>query len=166
MAKITLTGTPADTFGELPKGGSPAPDFQLVKTDLSEVTLADYAGRKLLLNIILSVDTDVCPLSLRRFDQELAKRHDTAVLTISADLPFAQGRVLAAEKLERIDAASCFRDPSFAQDYGVVMINGPLQGMLARAVVAIDAGGIVQYSALVSEINDQPDYDAALAALD
>ena len=165
MAKITLTGTPADTFGDLPEAGSAAPDFTLVKTDLSEVTLADYRGRNLVLNIILSVDTDTCPLSLRRFDRELAERSDTHVLCVSADLPFAQGRVLRGDQLSRIEAASCFRDASFAEDYGVVMINGPLKGMLARAVVVIGPDGIVRHSELVSEINDEPDYEAALAAL-
>lgn len=165
MATITLTGTPADTNSDVPVVGSKAPDFTLVKTNLSEVHLRDYAGRTLVLNIILSVDTDTCPRSMRRFDAELEKLQNIAVLTVSNDLPFAQGRYLRGASLNRIEAASCFRDPAFAKAYGVLMINGPLKGMLARAVVVIDGEGIVRYSRLVSEINDEPDYDAVLAAL-
>ncbi len=166
MAGITLTGTPADTSGELPAEGGRAPDFVLVRTDLSEITLADYAGRQLLLNIFLSVDTDICPHAVRRFDAEAARRRDTVVLCVSADLPFALKRFLGTEHLEAVEAASCFRYPAFARDYGVGMVNGPLQGMLARAVLVIDKQGIVRHSQLVREINDQPDYEAALAALD
>lgn len=163
MAKITLTGTPADTSGDLPAVGSKAPDFTLIKTDLSEVRLANYAGRTLILNILLSVDTDVCPTSVQRFDEEISGRPDIAVLCVSADLPFALGRYLRGAKLSRVEAASCFRDPGFARSYGVVMVNGPLQGMLARAVVVIDRNGVVAHTQLVREINDEPDYRAVLA---
>jgi len=166
MAKITLTGTPADTCGDLPAVGSRAPAFTLVKTNLSDVRLSDYAGRALILNIVLSVDTDTCPVSMKRFDESMAAgRKDVSVLTVSCDLPFAQGRYLRGAHLKHVEVASCFRDPAFARDYGVLMINGPLKGMLARAALVIDGTGVVRYSQLVREINDEPDYHAVLAAL-
>lgn len=165
MARITLTGTPADTAGDLPAVGRKAPEFTLVRTNLSEATLADYRGRKLVLNIFLGVDTDTCPLAMRRFNEERAKRPDISVLCVSADLPFGLGRFLRSEGLERVEAASCFRSPDFGRDYGVIMVNGPLKGMLARALVVINEEGVVRHAQLVPEINDEPDYEAALAAL-
>ena len=166
MASITLKGSPVETSGELPRVGSKAKDFTLVKADLSETNLASYAGRKVVLNIFPSIDTPVCALSVRRFNTEVSKRENTVVLCISADLPFAHKRFCGAEGLENVTTLSTFRNQSFGKDYGVVMTTGPLKGLMSRAVVVIGTDGVVKYTEQVSEISQEPDYDAALAALE
>lgn len=169
MATITLQGNKLETSGTLPKNGAQAPDFKLVKGDLSEVNLADYKGKKVVLNIFPSIDTGVCAASVRRFNKEATALSNVKVLGISADLPFALSRFCAAEGLENVETLSAyldsFRAPSFGKDYGVLMTTGPLQGLLSRAVVVLDENGKVVYSEQVPEITQEPNYDAALAAL-
>ncbi len=169
MASITLQGNKLETAGTLPAIGSAAPDFKLLNGELAEVSLKDYQGKKLVLNIFPSIDTGVCATSVRRFNQEAAKLPGVQVLCISADLPFALGRFCAAEGIKNVATLSAFldpfRSPSFGQDYGVRMVSGPLQGLLSRAVVVIDAGGRVVHTEQVPELTQEPDYDAALAAL-
>lgn len=138
MATITFKGNPVHTIGELPRVNSKAPDFRLVKTDLSEVSLKDFAGKKLVLNIFPSIDTPVCVTSVRTFNAEASKRANTVVLCISADLPFAQARFCGAEGLDDVVPLSVFRSDSFGRDYGVTIIDGPLEGLMARAVVIIN----------------------------
>lgn len=165
MASITLKGSPVETSGELPQTGSKAPAFTLVKSDLSETGLAAYAGKTVVLNIFPSIDTSVCAASVRRFNTEAGKRENTVVLCISADLPFSHGRFCGAEGLENVVTLSTFRNQDFGKDYGVVMTSGPLRGLMSRAVVVIGADGVVTYTEQVPEITQEPDYDAALAAL-
>jgi thiol peroxidase len=165
MADITLKGNPFHTVGELPKVGSMAPDFKLVKDDLSEKTLADYKGTKLVLNIFPSLDTGTCAASVRRFNTEASKLKNTKVLCISRDLPFAQARFCGAEGLEDVENLSDFRYRSFGQDYGVEIVDGPLAALESRAVVIIDEDGKVTYTQQVKEIVDEPDYEDVLAAL-
>jgi len=165
MANITLKGNPFHTNGDLPAVGSQAPDFRLVAGDLSDVNLATYAGKKKLLNIVPSLDTPVCAISTRKFN-EYAKSHpDTVVLIISADLPFAQGRFCTGEKLENVVPLALMRSRNFAKDYGVLIEDGPLAGITARAVVVLDANNTVRHAQLVPEIAQEPDYEAALKAL-
>lgn len=164
MATVTLQGNPLETIGELPAVGSQAPDFALVKTDLSEATLADYAGSRLVLNIFPSVDTGTCATSVRTFNQKAAELDNTKVLCVSADLPFAQGRFCGAEGIDKVETGSCFRS-SFGDDYGLTFSNGPLLGLLSRCVVVVDVDGKVLYTEQVAETADEPNYDAALAAL-
>jgi thiol peroxidase len=165
MATITLKGNAINTAGQLPAVGSVLPPFTLVKTDLSEASLADFAGKKLVLNIFPSLDTPVCASSVRRFNQEAASLGDTVVLCISADLPFAHGRFCVAEGLEQVVPLSVFRSPEFGQSYGLVIVDGPLKGLLSRAVIVADAAGKVVYAEQVPEIVQEPDYTKALAAL-
>jgi thiol peroxidase len=165
MAEITLKGNPIHTSGELPGVGSEAPDFNLTKTDLSDVNLDDFSGRRIVLNIFTSLDTDVCAASVRRFNAEASKLENTAVLCISMDLPFAQGRFCGAEGLNDVVTLSDFRSGDFGKTYGVRIIDGPLAGLLARAVVILDADGKVIYKEQVPEIVQEPNYDAALATL-
>lgn len=165
MANITLKGNPYTTNGPLPVVGSAAPDFTLTTAGLSDVTLADYAGKKKLLNIVPSLDTPTCALSTRKFN-EYAKQHtDTVILVVSADLPFAQSRFCTGEKLDNVVSLSMMRSRQFAKAYGVLIENGPLAGITARAVVVLDADNKVVHSQLVTEIADEPNYEAALAAL-
>jgi thiol peroxidase len=163
MAQITLRGNPINTVGELPAVGSPAPAFTLTGTDLGAVTSEDYRGKALLLNIFPSVDTPVCATSVRTFNERVAEG-GASVLCISNDLPFAQSRFCGAEDIENVKPASAFRD-SFGADYGITIADGPFAGLLGRAVVVIGADGNVAYSELVPEIAEEPNYDAALAAL-
>jgi thioredoxin-dependent peroxiredoxin len=165
MATVTLNGNACNTSGELPAVGSKAPDFHLVDAKLNDVRLADYAGRKILMNIVPSLDTPTCATSTIKFNAHAAVHHDAVVLIISADLPFAQGRFCGAEGLENVIPLSMMRSRSFAKDYGVLITDGPLAGITARAVVVVDADGSVKYTQLVPEIADEPDYEAALAAL-
>lgn len=166
MATITFKKElSVNVAGELPAKGAAAPQFTLVKGDLSEVTLKDLAGKKVLLNIFPSIDTGVCAASVRKFNKEAAGVTDTVVLCVSADLPFAAGRFCAAEGIENVVTASAFRNPEFAAAYGVLMADGPLKGLLARSVVAISAEGSVLYTQLVPEVTEEPNYEAALAAL-
>jgi thioredoxin-dependent peroxiredoxin len=165
MAQITLHGNPFQTVGELPAAGTSAPAATLVKTDLSDITLDDFAGKKVVLNIFPSIDTPVCSISVRRFNTEIDRHPDAVALCVSMDLPFAHARYCAAEGLERVVSASVFRNPGFGRRYGVTIADGPLAGLLARAVVVLDPSGTVVYTQLVPEIGEEPDYDRALSAL-
>ncbi|HEU4842352.1 MAG TPA: thiol peroxidase [Ilumatobacteraceae bacterium] len=164
MAEITFRGNPIHTVGELPAVGSPAPAFTLVGGNLADVTLGDFYGKKLVLNIFPSIDTGVCQASVRAFNEKAGGRDDVTVLNVSADLPFAQSRFCGAEGIEGVTNASTFRS-EFGSDYGVAMSEGPLNGLLSRAVVVVDAEGNVAYTEQVPEIGQEPDYEAALAAL-
>lgn len=165
MATTRFKGTAVNTNAELPAVGSAAPDFQLIAGDLSQKGLADFAGKKKILNIVPSLDTPVCAASARRFNEEAAKLDAAVVLVISADLPFAQGRFCSAEGLENVVPLSMMRDRKFADDYGVLLVDGPLAGLTARAVIAVDADNRVTYVQLVDEITVEPDYAAALKAI-
>ncbi len=165
MASIALEGNPVSTIGNLPAIGAAAPPLSAVKTDLSECTLAELAGKKVVLNIFPSIDTGVCAASTRRFNQEASALENTVVVCISADLPFALGRFCGAEGLEDVVPVSIFRNPGFGIEYGVTITDGPLAGLLSRAVVVIDESGHVAYSEQVPEITQEPNYEAALAAL-
>ena len=165
MASITLGGNPIHTTGELPKTGSKATNFKLVKNDLSVVSLADFAGSKLVLNIFPSVDTGTCAASVRKFNEKASQLENTKVLCISRDLPFAQKRFCGAEGLENVVNLSDFKDGSFGKDYGLEITDGPLAGLHSRVVVVIDENGNVSYTEQVNEIADEPNYDAALAVL-
>ena len=164
MTDITLDGTPVRTHGSLPAAGSKAPGFKLVGNDLSPVSLADFAGSRLILNIFPSVDTGVCAMSVRTFNERAAGLANTKVLCVSRDLPFAQARFCGAEGIDNVTTASDFRT-TFGEDYGVTMVTGPLEGLLARAVVVLDEQGKVIHSQLVPEIKEEPDYEAAIAVL-
>lgn len=165
MAKITFKGSPVETAGDLPRLGAEAPEFSLVKTDLSEVSLADYKGQKVVLNIFPSVDTAVCAASVRRFNDEASKKDNTTVLCISRDLPFAHARFCGAEGLDKVISLSEYKDEVFSQNYGVKMVDGPLAGLLSRAVVVVDENGKVLHSEQVNDIVNEPDYEAALKVL-
>lgn len=165
MAQITLAGNPIHTNGELPKVGSRAPDFTLVDGDLNEVTLGSFKGKKKLLNIVPSLDTPVCATSTKKFNETAKGRNDVAVLVISADLPFAQKRFCQAENTGNVRTLSMMRDRNFAKDYGVLIQDGPLKGITARAVVVVDENDKVVYAQLVPEIKQEPDYGKAIAAL-
>ena len=165
MAHITLQGKPLDTIGELPVIGTKAPSFSLAKTDLSDCSLQDFAGKKIVLNIFPSIDTSVCAASVRRFNKEAGEAKNTVVLCISADLPFAHNRFCETEGLKNVIPVSVFRSADFGNNYGVTIINGPLKGLLSRAVVVIDKSGKVAYSEQVPEIAQEPDYAKALRAL-
>ena len=165
MAQTALKGTPVNLAGDLPAVGSPAPDFNLVDKDLADRSLADFAGRKRLLNIVPSLDTDVCATSTRKFNESFAGRADAVCLVVSADLPFAAARFCTTEGLENVHALSMMRSRNFAKDYGVLIEDGPLAGITARAVVVIDENDKVVYTQLVPEITEEPDYHAALKAL-
>mgnify|MGYP000061877746 CR=1 FL=1 len=165
MAEITLGGKTTKTNGNLPKVGAQAPNFNLAKENLSNATLADYKGKKVLMNIFPSVDTQVCATSIREFNERAKKSADNVqVLCISRDLPFAQKRFGAAEGVENVEMLSDFSEGKFGQDYGLQITNGNFHHLNARAVVTLDEAGKVLYTQLVGEIGDQPDYDAALAS--
>ena len=149
----------------MPQVGVIAPDFTAVKASLAEAKLGEYRGKKVVLNIFPSIDTGVCAASVRRFNKVASEMADTAVLCISKDLPFAQARFCGAEGLANVETLSAFRGASFEKGYGLLMTDGPLQGLLARAVVVIDKGGKVVYTELVDDITHEPDYDRAIAAL-
>lgn len=163
MAQVTLKGNPVQTSGDLPAVGSKAPSFSLVGQDLSESGLGAFAGKTCVLNIFPSVDTGVCAMSVRAFNEKAAGLEGTVVINVSADLPFAQKRFCGAEGIEGAVTLSTFRS-GFGEDYGVHMTDGPLAGLCARAVVVVGADGNVVYTQLVGEITEEPDYDAALAA--
>lgn len=165
MANITLGGNPVKTSGSLPKTGTKAPDFTLVKTDLSTASLADFKGSRLVLNIFPSIDTGTCAASVRKFNEKAGNLENTKVLCISRDLPFAQNRFCGAEGLSNVITLSDFRDGSFGNSYGLTITEGPLQGLHSRAVVVINEEGNVAYTEQVAEIKDEPDYENALAAL-
>ncbi len=165
MATLTLKGKPITTVGDLPARGSKAPDFRLVTTDLAETTLTNHAGKTLVLNIFPSVDTPTCATSVRQFNLRAAKQPNAAVLCVSKDLPFALKRFCGAEGIASVTAASDFRDPDFGTRYGLTLVDGPIAGLLARAVVVIGPDGVVKYTQLVGDIANEPDYDQALAAI-
>ena len=165
MAEITLGGNPVHTGGDLPGAGDTAPDFTLTGIDLGVVSNGDYSGQNLILNIFPSVDTPTCATSVRTFNAKAAEMENTSVLCVSADLPFAQKRFCGAEGIENVATASTFKNPEFLANYGVDMLDGPLQGLAARAVVVVGPDGQVTHSELVSEIAQEPNYDAAIAAL-
>ncbi len=165
MATVTLHGNACSTNGELPAVGSTAPDFHLIDGKLNDVHLADYSGKKKILNIVPSLDTPTCATSTKKFNERAAGHDDAVVLVISADLPFAQSRFCGVEGLKTVIPLSLMRGRGFAKDYGVLLTDGPLAGITARAVVVIDENDKVVYTQLVKEIGDEPDYDAALAAL-
>jgi len=165
MATTHLKGNPVNTSGNLPAVGSPAPGFRLTGGNLADVGLEAFAGKRKVLNIVPSLDTAVCAASARFFNQAAASLDHTAVLVISADLPFAQGRFCSTEGLANVTPLSMMRDRDFARDYGVLQIDGPLAGLCARAVVVLDENDVVLYTQLVDEITTEPDYEAALAAL-
>lgn len=165
MAKITLRGNPIHTSGDLPKVGGKAPDFRLVGKDLKDLSLGDFKGKKKILNIFPSIDTPVCALSTKKFN-DYAKQHaDTVMLMVSADLPFAQGRFCGNEHLDNVVTLSMMRGQKFGQDYGVMIQDGPLAGVAARAVVVLDANDKVIHTEMVGEIANEPNYEAALKAL-
>ena len=165
MASVTLGGNPVNVAGSLPAVGQTAPDFTLVGKDLKPVSLKDYVGKRKVLNIVPSLDTPVCATSTRKFNEQAGKATNTAVLVISADLPFAMGRFCSTENIENVTPASVFRNREFLKNYGVDITDGPLAGVAARAVVVLDENNKVLHSELVPEIKTEPNYDAALAAL-
>lgn len=165
MAKITLKGNPVETIGELPEVGTAAPDFNVVRADLSEASIQNYKGKRLVLNIFPSIDTPTCAASVRRFNEDVSRLANTAVLCVSADLPFASGRFCGAEGIEDVETGSTFRFPSFGRDYGVEITTGVLKGLLSRAIVVIDESGKIIHKEQVPEIAQEPDYDAVLAVL-
>jgi len=165
MAQITFKGNPIHTSGSLPKVGATAPGFSLTKADLSPATLQEFKGKKVILNIFPSIDTAVCATSVRRFNEEASKLADAVVLCISRDLPFAQKRFCAAEGLDNVITASEYKDARFSDAYGVRIVDGPLAGLLSRAIVVVDPAGKVVYTEQVPEIAQEPDYAKALSAL-
>ncbi|SHM80366.1 thiol peroxidase [Phytopseudomonas punonensis] len=165
MAQVTLRGNPVQVDGQLPQVGQQAPAFTLVGAGLADVSLSSLAGKRKVLNIFPSVDTPTCATSVRKFNAEASKLANTAVLCISADLPFAQARFCGAEGLENVQNLSTMRGAEFLKNYGVALSSGPLAGVSARAVVVLDENDKVLHSELVGEIADEPNYEAALAAL-
>jgi thioredoxin-dependent peroxiredoxin len=165
MSIVTLGGNPVHTSGDLPAVGSAAPSFTLTAGDLSPLTNADLAGKRVVLNIFPSVDTPTCATSVRKFNEAAASLDNAVVVCVSADLPFAQGRFCGAEGLSNVMTASSFRSADFGATYGVTLTDSVLQGLLARAVVVIDESGTVTHTEMVGEIANEPNYDAALAAL-
>jgi len=165
MAKITLKGNVVDTTGNLPQTGEQAKDFKLVKKDLSRVTLADYAGKRLVLNIFPSLDTGTCAASVRMFNKIAGELNNTKVLCISRDLPFAQARFCGAEELNNVETLSDFETGAFGKAYGLEIMNGPLQGLHSRVVIIVDEEGRIIYTQQVPEIVDEPKYEEVLKAL-
>ena len=165
METTAFKGTPVHTCGHLPHTGSQAPRFTLTRGDLTELRSEELKGRRIVLNIFPSLDTAVCATSVRKFNQLAASLDNTTVVAVSKDLPFAQSRFCTTEGIENLIAASAFRSPEFAREYGIEMVDGPLAGLLARAVVIIDETGRIIYTELVPEITHEPNYEAALKAL-
>ncbi len=165
MANITLKGNPIHTKGELPQLGTQAADFTLVATDLSTKSLNDFKGKKLILNIFPSVDTGTCAMSVRKFNSDAASLHNTAVLCVSRDLPFAQARFCGAEGIENVVMLSDFRKGQFGEDYNLIMTDGPLQALLSRCIIILNEAGEVIYTEQVPEITDEPNYANALEAV-
>jgi len=165
MATITLKGNPIHTNGELPSKGSKAPDFSLSGADLMDVGLSTFAGKTKILNIVPSLDTGICAMSAVRFNKEVEKLENTVILNISADLPFAAKRFCDGEKLSHIVTLSTFRSPAFGRDFKVEIIDGPLKGLLSRAIIVLDANNMVVYTEQVPEIVQEPNYSAALEAV-
>ncbi len=165
MAKVKFNNIEVNTGGSLPELGTIAPDFKGVKGDLSELSLSDLKGKKVVLNIFPSLDTGVCAASVRRFNKEAANLENTVVLAISKDLPFAQARFCTTEGIDKVVALSMFKGTEFEDKYGVLLTDGPLQGLLTRSVVVVNELGKVIYTELVSEITEEPNYEKAIASL-
>ena len=165
MATVTLKGNEIHTLGELPAVGSMAPEFNLVKGDLSSATLGDYRGKKVVLNVFHSIDTGTCANSVRQFNTEAAELDNTVVLCISRDLPFAMNRFCGAEGIDNVETLSDFKDGNFGKTYGLEYIDGPIQGLLSRVVIVVDQQGKVIHTEQVQETVEEPDYKAALEAL-
>lgn len=165
MAKITLGGNPVETVGNLPKVGNDAPNFNLINTDLSEKTLADYKGSKVVLNIFPSVDTGTCATSVRTFNKKASEVENTKIICISRDLPFAMSRFCGAEGIDNLDMLSDFKTGEFGHDYGLAFKNGPFETLHSRCIVILDENGKVIYTEQVEEVADEPNYEAALSAL-
>lgn len=165
METIYFKGTPCHTYGSIPAVGEKAPCFNLVTPELKEVRCSDFEGKRIVLNIFPSLDTPVCQMSVRKFNQEAAGLKDTVVLCVSMDLPFAAGRFCTAEGIKDVIPASAFRSPMFSEKYGLQIVDGPLAGLLARAVIVIDENRNVIYSDLVEEITNEPDYKGAISVL-
>ena len=165
METVYFKSTPCHTYGKVPFVGDKAPEFKLVTPELKEVTPETFAGKRVVLNVFPSLDTPVCAMSVRRFNTEASKLDNTVVLCVSMDLPFAAGRFCSAEGLNDVIPASAFRSPEFGQKYGLTLVDGPLAGLLARAVLIIDEKGNIIYRDLVEEITNEPHYDEALDVL-
>jgi thiol peroxidase len=165
MSQITLKGERINTYGSLPENGERAPHFELIKSDLSTVTLNDFKGKRVILNIFPSIDTGVCATSVRKFNERATELNNTVVLCISRDLPFAQKRFVNDEGLKNITNLSDFRDRNFGKDYGLEIIDGPFEGLLSRVVIVLDEEGKVIHSQQVPEIGEEPDYLSALKTL-
>lgn len=165
MANTTLGGNPVHTNGDLPHTGSKAKDFQLVGGDLGTVSLSNYSGKKIVLNIFPSIDTSTCATSVRTFNKRASELNNTVVLCISHDLPFAQKRFCGAEGIDNVQTLSDFRNGEFGKAYGLELVDGPLQGLHARSVIVLNENHDVVYTELVPDIKDEPNYEAALAAL-
>jgi thiol peroxidase len=165
MSEITLKGNPIHTSGQLPEAGTIAADFSLTGRDLSEVKLSDHKGKKVILNIFPSLDTDVCAASVRKFNQEVSDLDNTVVISISKDLPFAHGRFCSTEGIENVVTASEFKNYDFSNAYGLDIIDGPLAGLHSRCVVVVDEAGKVAYTEQVPEITQEPDYEKAIEAI-
>ncbi len=165
MATVTLKGNSIHTTGDLPAIGTQAPDFNLTKLDLSNISLNDYRGKRVILNIFPSIDTGTCAQSVRQFNSKASKLVNTKVLCVSRDLPFAQNRFCGAEGIENVEMLSDFKDGNFGKNYKLVFIDGPLQGLLSRSVIILNESGQIVYTEQVSETVDEPNYEAALEAL-
>lgn len=165
MANITLKGNTITTVGDLPALNSKAPSFSLTKTDLSECTLEDFAGKNVVLNIFPSIDTPTCAASVRKFNETASSKENSVVLCVSADLPFAHSRFCEVDGLKDVIPCSVFRSADFGDNYGVTINDAPLRGLLARAIVVLDQEGRVKYTEQVPEIAQEPNYEAALAAI-
>lgn len=165
MAQVTLKGNPCNTNGELPQPGATAPDFKLVDQSLQDKTLSSFGGKRKILNIVPSLDTAICATSTRKFNEKATSLANTVVLIVSADLPFAMKRFCETEGIKNVVSLSMMRSRNFAKDYGVLLQDGPLEGISARAVVVLDENNKVLHSQLVSEISNEPDYDKALGVL-
>jgi thiol peroxidase len=165
MAKITLGGTPCNTIGDLPELGSVAKDFALTKNDMSPLKLSDLKGSRVILNIFPSVDTNTCATSVRTFNQRASAVDNTKIVCVSRDLPFAQKRFCGAEGIDNVITVSDFATGDFGKNYGLEITDGPFQSLHARAIVVLDENGVVKHTELVSEVANEPNYDAAIAAL-
>jgi thiol peroxidase len=165
MSIITLNGSPLHTIGTLPAIGTQAPNFTVTKTDLGEITLKNYLGKKIILNIFPSLDTPTCANAMRHFNEIATKLPDALILCISVDLPFAQKRFCVAEHLDNVHCVSVFRHPSFGKDFGVTITDQPLEGLLSRAVIVLDEHGKVIYSEQVKELSNEPNYDSMMTVM-
>jgi thiol peroxidase len=166
MTIITLNGSPLHTVGSLPPVGTMAPNFTVTKTDFGEITLKNYLGKKIILNMFPSLDTPICANAMRQFNELSSKIPDVLILCVSVDLPFAQKRFCVAEHLENVQCVSVFRHPSFGEDYGVTIIDEPLAGLLSRAVIVLDEHGKIVFSEQVKELSNEPNYSAIIKALE